>query len=300
MKFLIIFVLTLFLFPLNANAICFFGCVDADIDTSDIKEATQDIKESSKRLAEGLNNLDPVGLKTLLKQNASLRDSINLLSDSLSPYKITSAEIVLQGQNLKFEIPLYSGEFTINAWIDSKSNWILKDRTLTNLSHKLALDKGNDYAGRLYNKLPKELRSDKGIIRIKKKDYVRDQRSERKAYDEAMKVAQLSFIDYLKNGPRIPPNDVLKKTNAVEIDLNQSLRTVGLRRVVLEITPIGLDASSNWSLRGRLTTNAANGDIKILKTLDVSNSLYPSHKIGTSIEPIIMEFSVKAKDGNAV
>lgn len=251
------------------------GCFEDE--TKDIDNAAEHIQNAAENLSRGLNSLDPIGLKTLVKDNARLKLLLDDTNQLLSSFSNDSASIVLKGQKLRFEVVHYTGSFRIDSWIDKESNWFWKNRRISNLDQELRLQSGNEVMGSAKPPIPMNVKL--GITGNSIASIIDSYRTQ----------VQVAFKEYLKQAYPLPAPDERVA------DLNQNLITLGMHKVYFRVTPLANNVTGRWSFRGRLSAQMPNGETLSLKEFDLDDSLYPTQQMKQPLPDIIALISVKNK-----
>jgi hypothetical protein len=250
------------------------GCFEEE--TKDINNAAKHIENAASELSEGLNSIDPIGLKKLLDENSKLRETLSYTNKLLTNYANDSASIVLKGQQLKFEIVHYSGSFRIDLWIDDPKNWIWKNRRINDLTQTLSLQTGHELVSSSLKNIP---------LNTKIKGF--DGNTLIAMIDNYRGAVQVEFKKFLKNAYPLPVPDQRF------VDLNQNFITLGTHNLYISITPLTESGQGRWSFRGRLLAELPNGKELILKEFDVDDNKFKGHLLNKPLPDIVVYLAVK-------
>ncbi len=266
----------------RADGLCLFGCVDAKVNTKHFVEASKNLEKA----AEGIAKFDPLGVKTLLAQNAALQVQLNSASAQLNGFTVGDPVVVLMGQLLRFRVAKASGTFRVTIWLESTNDSPIVDRhPILDQSFDIDLPSGDDAIAPTMNavhqnpQLKDKRPEDLNVALSACRDFVNQQNG----------VAHQRFRDFLTNTRPVPV-----PANAT-IDLNQDLILLGRHDLLVQVTPVSPNAQGRWAFEGQIVISrpAAEDLLPMVFNFDSDDPQFANHAFGTPLPIQRLKFAVK-------
>jgi hypothetical protein len=233
----------------------------------EVSVETPDVRKAAAELRQGLEHMDPMGLKKLLDKSAELRETVDYLRGRMNLLPTASGAIETEGSAVQFAIPLYSGEFKVTGWIDSPENWFWRDKVFNACGVLLGFDFRKTLAAGLAPPLRDAYLNGDPDLKTSSAANVANAGSEHQ------------FQEFLHKSV------CARRPDASIVDLNQELGAGSLHKLVIVVTPTKVDAGGKWLLRGSVFVRRESS-VVVLKEFDLGSDLAPGAKIGESLPPV--------------
>jgi len=263
--------------------------------SEDMKNAPEEMQEESLKgsgnifkaanvLSKALEGMDITGVRTLLKENESLREDLAIITDQ---YTRVSGEVVSnisKDTKVRICVEQYKGSHRVTTWIDDPGNWNWKNRRFNPKDIDLGIDYKNLFIesfarGSLaYNNLILAIQNKASASTINK---YRDRFHETTSSHLKMRIDE-KINEFLENGALISEPD------EQAIDIQSKFMSVGDHTIFILVTPERADRNGRWGLRGSFITIDSNGYQEKFMEFDVDSDMdeYKNHILGKSLKPI--------------
>ncbi len=257
-----------------------------------VESLGKSVERSSAELAKGLRGLDPVALNKLLNENAELRKQLLEVRNRIDGRSLGTGNIVLKDNRLLIQVTDYRGTFRIDGWVDEPDTWFWQNRTLAERNPELPFNFGG-----VSNRLFQKWRD--AALSVAPPTVNRAQFAESAVWATLRANPEQLYTHLTRHANTVATN-YLRASKAVElagapsVDLQSQIGDSGTHVIGVRITPIALDVTGKWGLRGQLLSIAPSGATQVLKEFDVSSDQTPGATLNAPLGDILMKVTVQA------
>lgn len=240
-----------------------------------IDSAAERIERGAEALGAGLRDIDPVGLKQLLDENATLRENLDNIRRAANGLSLGQGVITLRERRLALRVPHNTGSFTVTAWVDDRQNWSWQDRRFVDQALVLPINDSEYFVRDCVANFNPASGRNEAVCRGQYQHWAENVWGTIQRHT-AGEVAR-AFQQFLRSAPLSPGPD----TSLIEI--GEARMTEGDHTISFEVTPVGGDSNGRWSFRGQLVVISANGSESVIKEFDLLSERFPGHSLNSPL-----------------